>query len=262
MWVTMMSDHDHPDTDLTDPHGEAEELRRENARLKVKLDRREKLLDSVILERTHYRKRVEAAEAIKAEFAAVIRRLGGVPFMRSIVEAQRNANGAYILYEDGSAIIKVNFDAKVSPVKIPYDAAALDRPTAQARAQGMREAAVIAAHRYAVCDDAYLKRLGEDFAYRALEAKHIEDEIRARAEEIEKEDVSATWSAAIKDETAWSPETNSTPWCLLTVEQMRAFEASTGQMMRLRQDGEWHPHNGNGIGIVSDTYRIRKGGAE
>lgn len=28
-----MTDHDHPDTDLTDPHGEAEALRKENARL-------------------------------------------------------------------------------------------------------------------------------------------------------------------------------------------------------------------------------------
>lgn len=57
----------------------------------------------------------------------------------------------------------------------------------QAKIQGMREAAEIAAHRYAVCDDAYLKRLGGDFAYRALEAKHIEDKIRSRIEEIEKE---------------------------------------------------------------------------
>lgn len=37
MWVTTMSDHDHPDTDLTDPHGEAEALRRENARLRAEL---------------------------------------------------------------------------------------------------------------------------------------------------------------------------------------------------------------------------------
>lgn len=28
----MMSDHDHPDTDLTDPHGEAEALRDQIAR--------------------------------------------------------------------------------------------------------------------------------------------------------------------------------------------------------------------------------------
>lgn len=32
-----MTDHDHPDTDLTDPHGEAEELRREISRLRVEI---------------------------------------------------------------------------------------------------------------------------------------------------------------------------------------------------------------------------------
>ena len=32
-----MTDNDHPDTDLTDPHGEAEALRRENARLREEL---------------------------------------------------------------------------------------------------------------------------------------------------------------------------------------------------------------------------------
>jgi hypothetical protein len=37
MWVTKMSDHDHPDTDLTDPHGEAEALRKENARLRAEI---------------------------------------------------------------------------------------------------------------------------------------------------------------------------------------------------------------------------------
>lgn len=80
--MPKMSDHDHPDTDLTDPHGEAEALRRENARLKVKLDRREKLLDSVILERTHYRKRAEAAEAALATSRApdpVVNAGGGQP---------------------------------------------------------------------------------------------------------------------------------------------------------------------------------------
>lgn len=79
-------------------------------------------------------------------------------------------------------------EAALSPTHVPSDAAAaLKLLTAQARAQGMREAAEIAAHRYAVCEDAYSKRLGEEFAYRALEAKHIEDKILARAEEIEKE---------------------------------------------------------------------------
>lgn len=34
-----MTDRDHPDTDLTDPHGEAEALRRENARLKDEVAR-------------------------------------------------------------------------------------------------------------------------------------------------------------------------------------------------------------------------------
>lgn len=34
-----MTDHDHPDTDLTDPHGDAEALRRENARLRAENDR-------------------------------------------------------------------------------------------------------------------------------------------------------------------------------------------------------------------------------
>lgn len=57
----------------------------------------------------------------------------------------------------------------------------------QARAQGMREAAVIAAHRYAVCEDAYSKGLGAEERHCALEAKHIEDKILARAEEIEKD---------------------------------------------------------------------------
>lgn len=59
--------------------------------------------------------------------------------------------------------------------------------TAQARAQGLREAAEIAAHRYAVCEDAYSKGLGAEERHCALEAKHIEDKIRSRIEEIEKE---------------------------------------------------------------------------
>lgn len=83
---------------------------------------------------------------------------------------------------------RFDYEQSVCAIAPPADArAALDRLTAQARAQSMREAAEIAAHRHAVCDDAYLKRLREDFAYRALEAKHIEDKIIARAEEIEKE---------------------------------------------------------------------------
>lgn len=71
-------------------------------------------------------------------------------------------------------------------IPMPTDAAAaLDLLTVKARVQGMREAADTAASRHALCDDAYLKHLGKDFAYRALEAKHIEDKILARAEEIE-----------------------------------------------------------------------------
>lgn len=65
--------------------------------------------------------------------------------------------------------------------------AALARRDAQMKAGGMREAAEIAAHRYAVCEDAYSKGLGAEERHCALEAKHIEDKILARAEEIEKE---------------------------------------------------------------------------
>lgn len=37
MWVKTMSDNDHPDTDLTDPHGDAEALRKENERLRAEI---------------------------------------------------------------------------------------------------------------------------------------------------------------------------------------------------------------------------------
>lgn len=76
----------------------------------------------------------------------------------------------------------------ISSIPMPSDAAAaLDRLTAQARAQGMREASEIAAHRYAVCEDAFSKGLGAEERHCALEAKYIEDKIRSHAEEIGKE---------------------------------------------------------------------------
>lgn len=79
-------------------------------------------------------------------------------------------------------------EAAIRTIPMPTDAAAaFDRVTAQARAQGMREAAGIAAHRYAVCEDAFSKGIGQEERHCALEAKHIYDKIRARAEEIEKE---------------------------------------------------------------------------
>lgn len=79
-------------------------------------------------------------------------------------------------------------EAAIRAIPMPTDAAAtLERLTAQARAQGMREAAEIAAHRYAVCEDAFSKGFGAEERHCALEAKHIEDKIIARAEEIENE---------------------------------------------------------------------------
>lgn len=51
----------------------------------------------------------------------------------------------------------------------------------------MREAAEIMAYRHAACEDAYSKGLGAEERHCALKAKHIEDEILARTEEIEKE---------------------------------------------------------------------------
>lgn len=79
-------------------------------------------------------------------------------------------------------------EAAIRAIPMPTDAAAtLERLTAQAWAQGMREAAEIAAHRYAVCEDAFSKGFGAEERHCALEAKHIEDKIIARAEEIENE---------------------------------------------------------------------------
>ena len=37
----------------------------------------------------------------------------------------------------------------------------------------------------------------------------------------------------------WSPETNILPWCALTIDQMRAFESSTGEIQRMGLNGEW-----------------------
>lgn len=59
-----MTDHDHPDTDLTDHHGEAEALRRENARLRGDLRH-------VITERDNTFRLMQArAEAAEAAIAA------------------------------------------------------------------------------------------------------------------------------------------------------------------------------------------------
>ncbi len=53
----------------------------------------------------------------------------------------------------------------------------------------------------------------------------------------------------------WSPATNILPWCALTIDQMRAFESSTGEIQRMGLNGEW---------IATDTplspgliYRIK-----
>lgn len=43
--------------------------------------------------------------------------------------------------------------------------------------------------------------------------------------------------------TDWTIYNNLLPWCALTVEQMRAFEASEGEMIWLTSDGGWHPIN-------------------
>lgn len=40
---------------------------------------------------------------------------------------------------------------------------------------------------------------------------------------------------------AWRPETNILPWVALTIEQMRRFEASSGDLERLGLNGEWIP---------------------
>ena len=39
----------------------------------------------------------------------------------------------------------------------------------------------------------------------------------------------------------WRPETNILPWVALTIEQMRRFEASSGDIERLGLNGEWIP---------------------
>lgn len=39
----------------------------------------------------------------------------------------------------------------------------------------------------------------------------------------------------------WRPETNILPWVALTIEQMRQFEASSGDLERLGLNGEWIP---------------------
>lgn len=39
----------------------------------------------------------------------------------------------------------------------------------------------------------------------------------------------------------WRPETNILPWVALTIEQMRRFEASSGDLERLGLNGEWIP---------------------
>ena len=54
-----------------------------------------------------------------------------------------------------------------------------DAAVADAKAEGMREAARIAAHRYAVCEDAFAKGLGPEERHCALEAKKIESAILA-----------------------------------------------------------------------------------
>ncbi|WP_028029919.1 hypothetical protein [Gemmobacter nectariphilus] len=54
----MTTDHDHPDTDLTDPHGEAEALRRENARLRVQM---KATLERSVGERLKYEHRLAAS---------------------------------------------------------------------------------------------------------------------------------------------------------------------------------------------------------
>lgn len=43
--------------------------------------------------------------------------------------------------------------------------------------------------------------------------------------------------------TDWTIYNNLLPWCALTVEQMRAFEASEDEMIWLTSDGGWHPIN-------------------
>ena len=54
-----------------------------------------------------------------------------------------------------------------------------DAAVAESKAEGMREAARIAAHRYAVCEDAFAKGLGPEERHCALEAKKIESDILA-----------------------------------------------------------------------------------
>ena len=44
-----------------------------------------------------------------------------------------------------------------------------------------------------------------------------------------------------RDAEGWRPETNILPWVALTIEQMRQFEASSGDLERLGLNGEWIP---------------------
>lgn len=37
----------------------------------------------------------------------------------------------------------------------------------------------------------------------------------------------------------WQPETNILPWVALSMDQMRAFERSSGEIQRLALNGEW-----------------------
>lgn len=62
-------------------------------------------------------------------------------------------------------------------------------------------------------------------------------------------------SAGMVSVEAWTVETNITPWAFLSIEQMRAFEASTGELERLSLNGEWIPTDTPlSPGLV---YRIR-----
>lgn len=67
----MTTDHDHPDTDLTDPHGEAAALRRENERLRAAL---QPIVDHDLFHDDEYLSR-ELVEKLNAARAAL--RKGG-----------------------------------------------------------------------------------------------------------------------------------------------------------------------------------------
>lgn len=142
------------------------------------------------------------AEAAEAALGAVEYYLGSITKLSPIRIAGRNANGAYILYEDGSAIIKMKSGAKASPVKIPIPVAAsrapdpvanagscqtgdtirqlLERHEAEMRAKGRNPLDYTSKWKQAADVVASLP------AAPVAEAKHIEDKILSRAEEIEK----------------------------------------------------------------------------